>query len=92
MHYSKTWDLDSIFAGGIDSPALTAKMSTIKQQLTTTADTLVHWRAAADTPDADWFTQLVNSLQAIQAGIDQLPFSWLLINPHMRTTPKPPHY
>ncbi|TAS74258.1 hypothetical protein BV266_02945, partial [Lactiplantibacillus plantarum] len=71
MHYSETWDLDSIFAGGIDSPALTAKMSTIKQQLTTTADTLVHWRAAADTPDADWFTQLVNSLQAIQAGIDQ---------------------
>ncbi|MCM2587233.1 M3 family oligoendopeptidase [Lactiplantibacillus plantarum] len=71
MHYSETWDLDSIFAGGIDSPALTAKMSTIKQQLTTTADTLVHWRAAADTPDADWFTQLFNSLQAIQAGIDQ---------------------
>ncbi|MBO9164744.1 M3 family oligoendopeptidase [Lactiplantibacillus pentosus] len=71
MHYSETWDLDSIFAGGIDSPALAEKMTTIKQQLTTTADVLVHWRAAADTPDADWFTQLVNNLQAIQAGIDQ---------------------
>ncbi|WP_225367737.1 hypothetical protein, partial [Lactiplantibacillus pentosus] len=34
MHYSETWDLDSIFAGGIDSPALAEKMTTIKQQLT----------------------------------------------------------
>lgn len=71
MHYSETWDLDSIFAGGIDSPALTAKLATIKQQLTTAADHLIKWNATADTPAADWFTQLVDSLQTIQAGIDQ---------------------
>ncbi|AVK60922.1 oligoendopeptidase [Lactobacillus sp. CBA3605] len=71
MHYSKTWDLDRIFPGGIDSPALTTKLATIKQQLPTTQTALTNWRIDADTPAYDWFQQLVSDLQTIQAGIAQ---------------------
>lgn len=71
MHYSETWDLETIFPGGIDSPALKAKLTTIKQQLHDTQTTLANWRADADTPDFDWFQQIVNDLQAIEAGLAQ---------------------
>ncbi|RRK10071.1 M3 family oligoendopeptidase [Lactiplantibacillus garii] len=71
MHYSETWDLDHIFPGGINSPKLTAKIAKIKRQLAATQTTLTNWRVTADTPDYDWFTQLVNDLQAIQAGLAQ---------------------
>jgi len=71
MHYSETWDLDSIFPGGIDSPALKKKLTIIKQQLHETETTLANWRADADTPDYDWFQQIVADLQAIEAGLAQ---------------------
>lgn len=71
MHYSETWDLDSIFEGGIDSPALKTKLTTIKQQLQETQATLANWRADADTPDYDWFQQIVTDLQRIEAALAQ---------------------
>ncbi|CAM3086579.1 M3 family oligoendopeptidase [Lactiplantibacillus plajomi] len=71
MHYSETWDLDNIFPGGITSPQLRAKLTTLAHQLTATQDKIANWRAASDTPDYDWFTELVNDLQAIQAGLAQ---------------------
>ncbi|MFC6182249.1 M3 family oligoendopeptidase [Lactiplantibacillus daowaiensis] len=71
MHYSETWDLDTIFAGGIDSPALKAKLTTIKHQLHDTQTTLTNWRADADTPNFDWFQQLTTELQQLEAGLLQ---------------------
>jgi len=71
MHYSETWDLDTIFAGGIDSPALATKLTTIKHQLHDTQTTLTNWRADADTPAYDWFLQIVTDLQHIEAGLQQ---------------------
>lgn len=71
MHYSETWDLDTIFPGGSASPKLRAKITTIQQQLLATQTTLTNWRAAADTPHYDWFLQLITDLQQIQAGLAQ---------------------
>ncbi|KRO27471.1 M3 family oligoendopeptidase [Lactiplantibacillus fabifermentans] len=71
MSYSETWDLESIFPGGIDSPALQTKITTIQKQLKETQATLTNWRADADTPAFDWFVQIVNDLQRLQAGLAQ---------------------
>ncbi|BDZ31545.1 M3 family oligoendopeptidase [Lactiplantibacillus brownii] len=71
MHYSETWDLDRIFPGGIESPALQTKLTTIKHQLRDTQTTLTNWRADADTPNFDWFEQIVRDLQTIEAGLAQ---------------------
>lgn len=71
MHYSETWDLDSIFPGGLASPALKSKLTTLKQQLHDTQTTLTNWRAEADTPAFDWFQQLTQDLQRLEAGLLQ---------------------
>ncbi len=71
MHYSETWDLDRIFPGGSTSPELQLKITKIQHQLSETQTTLANWRAAADTPAYDWFVQIVNDLQSIQAGLAQ---------------------
>lgn len=71
MHYSETWDLDRIFPGGATSPELQTKISKTKHQLAEVQTTLTNWRADADTPAYDWFTQIVHDLQAVAAGIDQ---------------------
>ena len=38
MKYSLNWDLDSLFAGGINSPQLAAKLAQLKTAIATLAD------------------------------------------------------
>ena len=71
MKYSMKWDLDSLFAGGINSDQLKAKLTQIKTATAALGDLLDRWDAASDAPDYPQFKKLITQLQAIDAGLDQ---------------------
>ncbi|MFC6206540.1 M3 family oligoendopeptidase [Levilactobacillus tongjiangensis] len=71
MKYSMKWDLDSLFAGGINSDQLKAKLTQIKTATAALGDLLDRWDAASDAPNYPQFKKLITQLQAIDAGLDQ---------------------
>lgn len=71
MKYSLNWDLDSLFAGGINSPQLAAKLAQLKTAIATLADLLDRWDAASDAPQYPQFVKLIDQLQTIDAGLGQ---------------------
>jgi len=71
MHYSETWDLDRIFAGGLDGPALATTLTKIEQQLKTTQAALSAWQVTATTPADQHCAQLATALQELAASLQQ---------------------
>lgn len=71
MTYSLTWDLDTLFPGGIHSPALQAKITWIKTTTATTGDLLDRWDVTSDAPAFQQFKKLITQLQKVAAGLDQ---------------------
>ncbi|WP_143462688.1 M3 family oligoendopeptidase [Levilactobacillus enshiensis] len=71
MKYSLNWDLDSLFAGGINSSQLKTKLAQIKSAIATLGDLLDRWDAASDAPAYQQFVKLIDQLQAIDAGLGQ---------------------
>ncbi|WP_057907682.1 M3 family oligoendopeptidase [Latilactobacillus graminis] len=71
MTYSEQWDLESIFTGGIDSPALTQRLATITAQITPLLATVRAWQYAKDQPKFTVMTQITEQLQMLEAGLKQ---------------------
>ncbi|MFC6275160.1 M3 family oligoendopeptidase [Levilactobacillus tangyuanensis] len=71
MKYSLNWDLDSLFAGGINSDQLKTKLASIQTATATLGDLLDRWDAASDAPNYQQFIKLIDQLQAIEAGLGQ---------------------
>lgn len=68
MSYSQTWDLESIFPGGITSPQLTQKYELITSQTQDFATKVDAYRASDD-KDFDQLANLADLAQTISAGI-----------------------
>lgn len=68
MAYSQTWDLESIFPGGITSPQLTQKYDLITSQTQDFATKVDAYRASDD-KDFDQLANLADLAQTISAGI-----------------------
>lgn len=71
MTYSEQWDLEPIFAGGIDSPALTQRLADLTAQMTPLLEAVQNWTFATDQPTFATLTQITEQLQAIEAGLKQ---------------------
>lgn len=71
MKYSLNWDLDSLFAGGINSTQLKTKLTQTQTAIASLGDLLDRWDAASDAPQYQQFVKLITQLQAIDAALGQ---------------------
>ena len=51
MTYSLNWDLDSIFSGGSDSPALNERLEQLEKQINTYYQSVNQWDHSVSTND-----------------------------------------
>lgn len=71
MTYSEQWHLEPIFAGGLDSPALTQRLADLTAQMAPLLASVQRWTYADDQPQFTMLTQITTQLQAIEAGLKQ---------------------
>lgn len=72
MTYSQNWDLDSIFAGGVNSPALATKLTLLTNQIKTFANDVKTYDVTTDQPTFSTFVNLTDQAQTIEAGLHQV--------------------
>ena len=58
MKYALNWDLDSIFAGGSNSPALQAELQHLQTQIHQYHQAVVAFTPNTNTEEADWQRRL----------------------------------
>ncbi|WP_125705550.1 M3 family oligoendopeptidase [Lacticaseibacillus daqingensis] len=68
MTYPINWQLDNIFPGGIDSPALKARIQDVQAQLPTLAAQIDAWTAPED-PDFTGFTAIMARWEDVGNGL-----------------------
>lgn len=71
MKYSMTWDLDSLFKGGIESPELQQRLSLLDKQIETYTEEISNWKPEADAPDFSDFTQILTTQELVKNGFSQ---------------------
>lgn len=69
MTYSLNWDLDSIFSGGSDSPALNERLEQLEKQINTYYQSVNQWDHSIDTNDE--LTTLIKQQETIIEGFSQ---------------------
>lgn len=69
MTYSLNWDLDSIFSGGSDSPALNERLEQLEKQINTYYQSVNQWDHSVDTNDE--LTTLIKQQETIIEGFSQ---------------------
>ncbi|EMF0091028.1 M3 family oligoendopeptidase [Enterococcus hirae] len=69
MTYSLNWDLDSIFSGGSDSPALNERLEQLEKQITTYYQSVNQWDHSVSTNDE--LTTLIKQQETITEGFSQ---------------------
>lgn len=69
MTYSLNWDLDSIFLGGSDSPALNERLEQLEKQITTYYQSVNQWDHSVSTNDE--LTTLIKQQETITEGFSQ---------------------
>ncbi|MFC6288808.1 M3 family oligoendopeptidase [Levilactobacillus angrenensis] len=72
MTYALTWDLDSLFPGGINSAQLKTKLTQTQSAIASLGDLLDRWDAASDAPAYHQFVKLMTQLQKIAAALGQM--------------------
>lgn len=72
MTYSITWDLDSLFDGGVDSPALAERLTLLDTQVADFSRLVSTWQPEADAPDFVHFTNLMTVKEQAQNGFSQI--------------------
>ncbi|WP_461226565.1 M3 family oligoendopeptidase [Lacticaseibacillus suihuaensis] len=68
MKYPITWQLDSIFPGGIASPQLKARIADVAAKLPRLTDRIAAWDAAND-PSYAGFTAILALYEDVQSGL-----------------------
>lgn len=71
MTYSETWDLESIFPGGSQSPKLAEKLTILKSQILDYSTAVATWNVENDKPTFSTFTSLIHQQDVISDGIGQ---------------------
>ena len=69
MTYSLNWDLDSIFSGGSDSPALNERLEQLEKQINTYYQSVNQWDHSVSTNDE--LTTLIKQQETITKGFSQ---------------------
>lgn len=69
MTYSLNWDLDSIFSGGSDSPALNKRLEQLEKQINTYYQSVNQWDHSVSTNDE--LTTLIKQQETITEGFSQ---------------------
>ncbi len=71
MTYQETWDMNSVFPGGSDSPAFYEEVASIKDQLSA-FDTLVqNWEPTEDAPTFQQLEEILRTREGITKGIGE---------------------
>ncbi|MGY3748676.1 M3 family oligoendopeptidase [Vagococcus acidifermentans] len=71
MTYSQVWDLDSLFAGGIESDALKERIALLDAQLETFTKRVTDWQPEQDAPRFTAFADIMNELALTGNGFSQ---------------------
>ncbi|MGX7023972.1 M3 family oligoendopeptidase [Vagococcus hydrophili] len=71
MKYSITWDLDSLFKGGVDSPELAARLTLLDQQILDYTASINNWSVEDDAPEFADFTNIITIQEAVTNGFGQ---------------------
>ncbi|HCM89516.1 MULTISPECIES: M3 family oligoendopeptidase [Vagococcus] len=71
MKYSITWDLDSLFKGGVDSPELTKRLTLLDQQILDYTALINQWLPETDAPAFSGFSDIIILQEAVTNGFGQ---------------------
>lgn len=71
MTYQDTWDLDSIYPGGIDSPQLNERIQQLIIQIKDVKNMITTWCFNTDQPNFDNLSRITELLQKITTGLHQ---------------------
>ncbi len=71
MKYSITWDLDSLFKGGVDSPELTKRLTLLDQQILDYTALINQWTPETDAPAFLGFSNIITIQEAVTNGFGQ---------------------
>lgn len=69
--YQDTWDLNSIYPGGLNSPQLAQRIQQLITQITQVKTAIAQWQFAIDQPNFKNLQQITELLQKIAAGLKQ---------------------
>ena len=71
MKYAITWDLDSLFEGGIDSAELSARLILLDDQIKDYARLVGKWDTERDTPDFLFLDSILTLQELVSNGFGQ---------------------
>lgn len=71
MTYSLTWDLDSLFKGGIDSPQLEDRLTLLDTQIAEYTKLVSDWNPETDQPEFQHLTHIIDTQEHVQNGFNQ---------------------
>lgn len=71
MTYSEQWDLETIFKGGLASPALENRLQALGQQIPVVLKMTSDWQFVFDEPAFEQMQAITMQLQQIESGLKQ---------------------
>lgn len=71
MTYKNTWNMDSVFPGGSDSPEFYEKVNTLETQVKKFDELVKYWNANEDAPDFQTFQNILTVYELIVKGIGE---------------------
>lgn len=71
MVYQNTWDMDSVFPGGSDSPAFYEKIASLEEGLKQFNSSVNNWDVKEDAPDFNQFETLLTDREKLEKGIGE---------------------
>lgn len=71
MVYQNTWDMESVFAGGSDSPQFYDKVSELEDELKNFNELVKHWNVETDAPDFKEFETILSERETLEKGIGE---------------------
>lgn len=72
MTYSEQWDLETIFKGGLASPALENRLQALGQQIPVVLKMTSDWQFVFDEPAFEQMQAITMQLQQIESGLKQM--------------------
>jgi len=71
MRYKNTWDMESVFAGGSNSPAFHEKVSNLQEELKEFDECIHQWNTKEDAPDYKGLTTILSKRETLEKGIGE---------------------
>lgn len=71
MIYKETWDMESVFSGGSDSPTFYEQIKQLENEITDFHSLVKEWEAPNDSSNTDIFSKLLEMRENILKGIGE---------------------